>query len=267
MTGIIGLLTGSVATLVAGRLARRLTQFPGSLPVDLDPFLQRVNMEEARAAFNGAGFDEKFDYFGWRTRHSLDLHLRRDLHARIAESRAYLERMCANALVIQRHADNAPQRTKGMRRDQAEESRKRILEAAGMLEGAELFERDAALPEYSAEADKLRSSSARLRSDAKKVLAEDAERKKEILENIKKIDDARYATRDFRRAAGVQLFKINLLTLVLRFDKWSIVSTPRISAWWLNGIDNVFHLYERTKEKAAAYASLYQEEETIQANM
>jgi hypothetical protein len=267
MTGITGLLTGSVATLLAGRLARRLTQFPGSLPVDIDPFLQRVNLEEVRTAFNGARFDEKFDHWGWRMGRRLDLHLRCDLRARIAESRVYLERMDSNALVIQRHADNAPQRRKGMRRDQAEESRERILEAEGMLEGAELFERDAALPEYSAEADELRSSAARLRSDAEKVLAEDAERKKEILENIKKIDDARCATRDFRRAAGSQLLKINLLTLVLRFDKWSIVSTARISAWWLNGIDNVLHLYERAKDRAAAYASLYQEEETIQANM
>lgn len=267
MTGITGLLTGSVAAMVAGRLLRTLTQPPGSLPVDIDLFLQRVNMEEARAAFNGAGFDEKFDQWGWKMRRCLDRHLRRDLHARIAESRAYLERMDANALVIRRHADNAPQRRKIMRRDQAEESRERILDATGMLEGAELFERDAALPEYSAEAGQLRSSAARLRSDAKKVLAEDAECKKEILENIRKIDDARCATRDFRRAAGVQLLKINLLTLVLRFGKWRIVSTPRLCAWWLNGIDNVFHLYERARDRAVAYASLYEEEETIRASM
>lgn len=200
MTGLSGLLAGSAATLLAIRWARRLIQFPWSLPVDIHPFLQRVDLEEARAAFNGQGFDTKFEGWGWWTRRRLELQLRRDLHTRIAESRAYLDRMAANVLAIQRHADNDPQRGKEMQRDQAMHATRRTAH-------------------------------------------------------------------HFRFAAGVQFFKINILNLILRFDRLSLVATGRVAAWWLSGIDHVFDLYERVKSETTVYVRNSQEAEEVRTNM
>jgi hypothetical protein len=263
----LSLLGGSVLTLIGVWLGKYLTRFTAHVPEEVAVFLQPTNWEEIDVAFNPADFRQSYAIELRSFSISRDRHLRRDLHSRIALGRQCLQRMAENIRAIDSSAADDLRVMALWRKDLDQVRGERSRAIAVMQKAEKHLERGGSLPQDEAELGNLFGALSCLGpdKDADTFLAEDAESRRELEAHVPRILAARKANHEFLALARWQQVKFNILTMLLRLDKFRLLPVQPIAALWEAGACEVLVLYKQAREKAAAHAKYYGEEREILA--
>lgn len=249
---------GSFATLVTPRLFNYLTRLTDPFPEDMFMLSQPLDWENVKATFDLDG--ARNDARGCPGSVS-----RRMLHCRFATCREYFRRMVHNTQLIELCTEVEK---RDARRNPAPLLHEEILaDARGMLEGAHSFEEDAGMAEYEGEADQLRASAAALRLEAQNLVARAEAIKKDDQAREFRIAGALHSAQQFRKTVRFQLVKLNLLSLLLRLDKLSLLPAEPVLQLWDKGNDELLRLYEQARVKAGAYISMYHQDRELLTRM
>jgi hypothetical protein len=253
------ILLGSLVTLLAPRLFGYLTRLQEAYPEEFFMLVQPLDWSTVKEICDLDDLrDQTLDGPPRFTAQIL-------LHWRVIECREHFRRMAHNLRLVELCArvDKRDGSAKRARAAYAEI----LAEAQGMLEGAHALETDAGMAENQGEASELRASATGLRLQAEELRTRAEAIAKEEQDRKSKVADAFHSAKAFRRTVRRQLFKLNLLSVLMRVDRLALIPPSPLINLWHSGNDELLRLYQRARLKAVAYLSIYHENEEILAHL
>jgi len=251
----VWMLLGCIVTLIVPRLflylARLSDPFPEEIhvlarPMDWKIVKTTLDLNDARQEILGSDPNVA----------------RRMIRYRFATSQEYLRRMEHNVWLIELCSGVDQRDAAKAKTAMVEDRRVSLSDANGMLEGAELLESDARLPENADEAAELKMRASNLRLKAEEVFALTRTSETNQTQAATMLE-ALQAARRFRSAVKLQLVKLDVLSAILHLDRLNLVSANTVLEYWHRGNDTVLCLYQEASSKASSYLSVYYEDEEL----
>lgn len=249
------MLLGCIVTLIVPRLFLYLSRLSDPFPEEIHVLARPIDWQNVKTTLDLT--DARQEMLGCAPSVA-----RRMLRYRFAASQEYLRRMEHNIWLIELCSQVDQRDAARARAAMAEDRRVILSDANGMLEGADILESDARLPENANEAAELQMRASNLRSKAQEMLAlahtsqQDRTREANMLEALR-------AAQRFRSTVKLQLVKLDVLSAILHLDRLNLVSANTALGVWHRGNDAVLLLYQEASSKASSYLSVYYEDNEL----
>jgi hypothetical protein len=249
------MLLGCIVTLIVPRLFLYLSRLSDPFPEEIHVLARPLDWQNVKATLDL--IDAQQEILGCDPKVA-----RRMLRYRFATSQEYLRRMEHNVWLIELCSQVDRRDAARTQLAMAEDRRIGLSDANGMLEGADLLESDAGLPENLSESAELRIRASNLRLKAEEIFSLSRASEADQTRAVRMLE-ALQAARRFRSAVKLQLLKLDVLSAILHLDRLNLVSVKTALELWHNGNDAVLLLYQEAASKASLYLSAYYEDEEL----